>query len=505
MGEIEMRPLVLGLLVICAAWHGSVDGLPVEIEASDVALLDEEAAPKNPMEKHTEKVNTEAKLKAKETERETKALRHQIKYGVHPSTTSASLSNKGTTATAAKVPVMNPTATGSLIPNAQAAANNLRVSKITKAVKAKEKPEGSKYDGQVKVGDKGWLEDQIKKATGQMTTNTKHHKYSIHDLLESDEDAKWDNARRKARLVAATEQASQAAANMANAVRAEEAQSVDRCKKREAKMAQKIARARSGNGIPCPNAMEAQSSPKRLLLDDCPSKAATKHQRIAKLMLRWARVKGKCAKLLAKAKGMGKAVNTMIKKAARVQGNAEASAKMADEGTSELQRAILAHAKAKMALELFRKQHNYVKQAKRDDKALHKEAEKTAAKFAAQKEKLKDEARKEEAAAKEKDRQEALAQETAFKNTPAKGSKDFKIRPLKRIRSATRTPAPKTTATAKSTPTAESTPTAHSHASLTTQVQHAVQQAHSDGTKRSADKAKELVKQLKNTPKPKPK
>jgi hypothetical protein len=465
-----VRALALTLVVLCVAWHGSVEGLPVETEG--VVLLDDNVS-KDAVQKHADEQKEVAKAKAEQTGDKAAQARAEVKALENGGATAAPMAAKASSPSIAQPTNMAHTTPG---------VAKVAIGKIAKTEKAKEHPEGEKYNGKIKVGQTGWLEEQIKQVTGQGTMKLDHQKFKIHNRLVRDEDAKWDEAQRKAKLAAATEAASQAAANMANAVEGQEANSVDKCKKVEDKTAAAIARLRAKNGIPCPNEESAQ---RRLLEEeDCPSKKALKQKRLAKLMLRWARQKRKCRAMLARAKGMGKAVNKMIMKAAKAQGHADASAKLAEEGTTELQRAIFAHAKAALALKMYRKQIGWKEQEAADDKAREQTAEAAQAKIEQEKEAAIEKHNAVQKIIKEKARQEATKQEMAFRNTPSKeNDKDFRPRPLKPIGTSSTAPA-----------TASSAP--KSHSALKTSVASALEQAHQDGTKTSADKAKQLVKQL---------
>merc|ERR1711998_173730 len=101
----------------------------------------------------------------------------------------------------------------------------------------------------------------------------------------------------------------------------------------------------------------------------------------------------------------------MITKAANAQGHADAKAKLAEEGTAELQRAIFAHAKAKLALEMFRKQNGWAAQEAADDKARIKTSEDAQAKIEKEKQAAVSKAMAIRKAEKEAARKEAFAQE----------------------------------------------------------------------------------------------
>merc|ERR1711998_298959 len=117
----------------------------------------------------------------------------------------AALDGKVTAASAgsaapATASIAQPTKTTHTTP----AMAHVAVSKIAPEQKAMEHPEGSKYDGPVEPGQTGWLEQQIKTMTGQSSMKLTHHKFKIHNRLVRDEDAKWAEAQRQAKLAAAT-------------------------------------------------------------------------------------------------------------------------------------------------------------------------------------------------------------------------------------------------------------------------------------------------------------
>jgi len=169
-----------------------------------------------------------------------------------------------------------------------------------------------------KPGDAGYIKQNAERAI----YTAEHELHHIDVRLQRDRDAAYDHARGSHNVLVAAQAGSVATAEMANAVREEQENGL-------ATLEQKI------------------QNVKVSMIDH----AGVNNKQHAKLQLELERLKRKHAELLATTETMGAAVDSAITKAGEIEGRARAAYNSNMDPNMELEHAVVAAARAKMALE----------------------------------------------------------------------------------------------------------------------------------------------------------
>jgi len=167
-------------------------------------------------------------------------------------------------------------------------------------------------------GDDGYLAQNAEQAIH----TAEHTLHKIDVKLQSDRDLKYEAARGAHNELLAAQQGSAATADMANAVRTQQEEDLAIVEKKM-----------------------------RQIKNEMVEHAGVNNKEHAKLQLQLERQKRKHAEILATAKTMGEAVDSAITKAGEIEGRARANFHANIDPNLELEHAIVAAAKAKMALE----------------------------------------------------------------------------------------------------------------------------------------------------------
>merc|ERR1712139_310164 len=331
----KMKGLIV-LACLFVVWHASVEALPFH-EDADVVLLDKVRAKTSPAAKR-------AKVDAKQQEGKVKAMRAALNgHSADVSTTSSAPLPSGATPSEENGVVQAPSLA--------------RISSIAKRKSPETKPSSEKFINRaLTVGSKGFSHQQAERAIH----TADHELYKIKKNLRNKRQAKYDAARGAVELKEASAAAAEAAANMAAAVRSSAARNVARVVKRISKLQARMDGVARNNGKGC----KPGETP------------ATMKVAMAKLV-------AKKSGLLAQATLASKAAQAAISKAASVKGAAQANAINKQDGTTRLEHAIVANAKAKIALARFDRKNQIKDQQKHNDKQRATQAKANAEKTAA--------------------------------------------------------------------------------------------------------------------------
>merc|ERR1712196_190458 len=316
MGQMSMLRGVLFLSCLVVVWHATVEALPV-YEDADVVLLD------------TEKVKAKTSPAAKRAKAEAKNQKAKVVR------MRAALNGHSSVATADKTSL--PTSTPSTEDSLNVQAPNLaRTSSIAKRKAPLNKPSSEEFVNRaLTVGSKGFSHQQAERAI----RTADHDLYRINKTWGKKRAAKYSAARGAVELKEASAAAAEAAANMAAAVKNSAARKVARVVKKITKLQARMDGVARNNGEGC----KPGETP------------ATMKVAMAKLV-------AKKSGLMAQATLAAKAAQAAISKAASVKGAAQANAINKQDGTTRLESAIVANAKAKIALARFDRQNKVKEQ-----------------------------------------------------------------------------------------------------------------------------------------------
>merc|ERR1711907_204411 len=322
MGQMSMLRGVLFLSCLVVVWHATVEALPV-YEDADVVLLD------------TEKVKAKTSPAAKRAKAEAKNQKAKVVR------MRAALNGHSSVDTADKTSL--PTSTPSTEDSLNVQAPNLaRTSSIAKRKAPLNKPSSEEFVNRaLTVGSKGFSHQQAERAI----RTADHDLYRINKNLRKKRAAKYSAARGAVELKEASAAAAEAAANMAAAVKNSAARKVARVVKKITKLQARMDGVARNNGKGC----KPGETP------------ATMKVAMAKLV-------AKKSGLMAQATLAAKAAQAAISKAASVKGAAQANAINKQDGTTRLESAIVANAKAKIALARFDRQNKIKDQQEHNDK-----------------------------------------------------------------------------------------------------------------------------------------
>merc|ERR1712134_223876 len=300
MGQMSMLRGVLFLSCLVVVWHATVEALPV-YEDADVVLLD------------TEKVKAKTSPAAKRAKAEAKNQKAKVVR------MRAALNGHSSVDTADKTSL--PTSTPSTEDSLNVQAPNLaRTSSIAKRKAPLNKPSSEEFVNRaLTVGSKGFSHQQAERAI----RTADHDLYRINKTLRKKRAAKYSAARGAVELKEASAAAAEAAANMAAAVKNSAARKVARVVKKITKLQARMDGVARNNGKGC----KPGETP------------ATMKVAMAKLV-------AKKSGLMAQATLAAKAAQAAISKAASVKGAAQANAINKQDGTTRLESAIVAKAKA---------------------------------------------------------------------------------------------------------------------------------------------------------------
>jgi len=327
------------LLALFVAWNADIEALPLDLEGTDTALLQESSptSPDTPETKAKQAMVDHSKGKVAQ------ALAAVHATGTAASTPGVNLpsASAGTSAASASASVSSSaTPHQTEVSPVSVATPAVPISEIAQPKAPTQKPDGKDFvNRDTKAGDKGFINQQAEAAV--KTADQEMH--GIEEKLRDAREAKYERAAGAQSLLAATQAASAAASAMATEVREEEASNAADAVRRVLRLKKKILTASS--------------------------------QERPRLQIKLAKAKRKRNKLLAKARSVGQAASAMVLKAGSIEGRADALVVAKEDGSTELQQAMLEHAKAKMALESFEKENNIEKTQKADDKKTEKHFE----------------------------------------------------------------------------------------------------------------------------------
>jgi len=359
---------VLFLSCLVVVWHATVEALPV-YEDADVVLLD------------TEKVKAKTSPAAKRAKAEAKNQKAKVVR------MRAALNGHSSVDTADKTSL--PTSTPSTEDSLNVQAPNLaRTSSIAKRKAPLNKPSSEEFVNRaLTVGSKGFSHQQAERAI----RTADHDLYRINKNLRKKRAAKYSEARGAVELKEASAAAAEAAANMAAAVKNSAARKVARVVKKITKLQARMDGVARNNGKGC----KPGETP------------ATMKVAMAKLV-------AKKSGLMAQATLAAKAAQAAISKAASVKGAAQANAINKQDGTTRLESAIVANAKAKIALARFDRQNKIKDQQEHNDKQRATQAKANAEKTAARINKAKEQYHAAGRAAAERRHAQAKARADAY-------------------------------------------------------------------------------------------
>jgi len=197
------------------------------------------------------------------------------------------------------------------------------------------KPPPEKYiNRNLKPGDEGYFHQQAEDPI-MTATHTLHH---IEVKLQKNRDIRYNEARGAHNVYLAAQSGAAATADMANAVKEQQESDFSEIEQHMRQVKEKIAE------------VQGRNNPAH-----------------AKLNLQLERLKRKKAETEARAKTLGEAVDKAINKAGEIMGRARAVAAEQMDPHMELEHAIVANAKAQMALEEHDKQTKLENQQERSD------------------------------------------------------------------------------------------------------------------------------------------